>query len=239
LAQKSRAGHNLADNPFYRQYTAPLDTTAVAGLPDLQGSGRLRDLKEAASQSAALAAQLADLQANYRTHQQFDAELETLIQNWANTSDWSTTPVGFQVPAQFGGGSFSGLPLAETSPGLHLMRAPAILGGEMVPYAIIYQPDGITKEQLWGAYRIPLDGNAPPLPEKYLRAVYLIETLERYNGLTFIDFDPETGAITSGTGRAIPPEQAGGGSARNDTSETRRWQGGEEAANDREWRRAA
>ncbi len=203
---------NLADNPFYRQYPDHLDTTAVASLPDMQGSGRLRDLKEAATLSTTLASQLADLQTNYRSHEQFDAALDSLIQNWANTSDWSTTPVGYQAPTLFSGSDYSGLPIAETSPGLHLMQAPSVLGGGMVPYAIIYQPQGITKEQLWGAYRVPLSGTAPLLPEKYLRAVYLIETLERYNGLPFINFNIETGAVTTATGRAIPPEQAGGGS---------------------------
>lgn len=204
---------NFADNPFYREFPDHLDTTAVANLPDMQGSGRLRDLKEAATLSTALANQLADLQTNYRTHDQFEAELETLIRNWANTSDWSTTPVDYQAPTLFSDGDFSGLPIAETSPGLHLMQAPAILGGGMVPYAIIYLPDGIAKEQLEAAYRVPLDGSAPPLPEKYLRAVYLIETLERYNGLPFINFNIETGSVTNAAGTAIPPEQAGGGSA--------------------------
>jgi Ca2+-binding RTX toxin-like protein len=203
---------NFADNPFYRAFTGHLDTTAVANLPDMQGSGRLRDLKEAATISTTLANQLADLQANYRTHDQYAAALDSLILNWANTSDWQTTPVGFQAPTLLSGGNYSGLPIAQTSPGLHLMQAPAILGGGQVPYAIIYQPDGITKEQLWGAYRVPLNGSAPPLPEKYLRAVYLIETLERYNGLPFINFNIETGAITNGAGQALPPEQAGGGS---------------------------
>ncbi len=84
---------NLADNPFYRAFPDHLDTTAVASLPDMQGSGRLRDLKEAATLSTTLASQLADLQANYRTHDQYAAALDSLILNWANTSDWSTTPV--------------------------------------------------------------------------------------------------------------------------------------------------
>ena len=44
--------------------------------------------------------------------------------------------------------------------------------------------------------------------------------------------------LATGANRAIPPEQAGGGSARNVTSETRRWRGGGEAANG-EWRRVA
>ncbi len=234
---------DLADNPFYRAFPDHLDTTAVAGLPDMQGSGRLRDLREAATLSTALASQLADLQANYRTHDQFDAALDTLIQNWANTSDWSTTPVGYQAPTLFSGSGYSGLPIAKTSPGLHLMNAPAILGGGMVPYAIIYQPQGITKEQLWGAYRVPLSGTAPPLPEKYLRAVYLIETLERTNGQTFINYNIETGAVTTAIGTAVPPEQAGGGSVPVASLKSRRWRDGirfaREAANGESWRSAA
>jgi hypothetical protein len=36
-------------NPFYRQFPDHLDTTAVADLPDMQGSGMVRDLREAAT----------------------------------------------------------------------------------------------------------------------------------------------------------------------------------------------
>lgn len=44
------ANLNLADNPFYRQFsdTIPL-TDAAKALPDMQGSGALRDLREAMS----------------------------------------------------------------------------------------------------------------------------------------------------------------------------------------------
>ncbi len=38
---------NLATDTFHRQFTDPLDTTAVAALPDMQGSGAVRDLREA------------------------------------------------------------------------------------------------------------------------------------------------------------------------------------------------
>ena len=40
---------NLAANPFNREFTDPLDTTAVNHLPDMQGSGMVRDLREAAN----------------------------------------------------------------------------------------------------------------------------------------------------------------------------------------------
>ena len=38
---------NLAQDNFHRQFTTPLDTSAVATLPDMQGSGTVRDLREA------------------------------------------------------------------------------------------------------------------------------------------------------------------------------------------------
>jgi len=49
---------NLAGDTFHRQFTDTLDTSAVATLPDMQGSGAVRDLREAASLSPALAATL-------------------------------------------------------------------------------------------------------------------------------------------------------------------------------------
>ena len=55
---------DLAADFFRRQFTDHLDTSAVASLPDMQGSGALRDLREAASQSSALAATLGSLGPN-------------------------------------------------------------------------------------------------------------------------------------------------------------------------------
>ena len=36
-------------HPFYREFADKLDTTSVASLPDMQGSGKVRDLQEAAN----------------------------------------------------------------------------------------------------------------------------------------------------------------------------------------------
>jgi len=52
---------NLAGDTFHRQFTDTLDTRAVATLPDMHGSGAVRDLREAASLSPALAATLQGL----------------------------------------------------------------------------------------------------------------------------------------------------------------------------------
>ena len=45
---------NLASDTFHRTFTTPLNTTSVATLPDMQGSGVVRDLREAATQSTRL-----------------------------------------------------------------------------------------------------------------------------------------------------------------------------------------
>ena len=45
----SLADINLASDTFHRSFTSPLDTSAVATLPDMQGSGAVRDLREAVS----------------------------------------------------------------------------------------------------------------------------------------------------------------------------------------------
>lgn len=48
-------------NTFCREFADHPDTRAVANLPDLQGSGAVRDLREAASLSPELAATLSQL----------------------------------------------------------------------------------------------------------------------------------------------------------------------------------
>ncbi|PKO24724.1 MAG: hypothetical protein CVU35_07840 [Betaproteobacteria bacterium HGW-Betaproteobacteria-8] len=45
---------NLADNAFHREFPDQLDTSNVAHLPDMQGSGVVRDLREATTQSSTL-----------------------------------------------------------------------------------------------------------------------------------------------------------------------------------------
>lgn len=64
------------------QWTADLDTSAVSSLPDMQGSGRLRDLQEAATLSPTLASQLASLQSGYCAHDEFCAKVN--IRRWSD-----------------------------------------------------------------------------------------------------------------------------------------------------------
>jgi len=76
------ASLNLAENVFVRQFTTPVDTSLVANLADMQGTGSVRDLKEAAALSPELAALLVDV--NYST------DFEVVISKWAATSDMAT-----------------------------------------------------------------------------------------------------------------------------------------------------
>jgi hypothetical protein len=77
---------NLADDTFNRQFsdTVPL-TPEAQNLPDMQGSGLVRDLREAASQSGALAALLAQYAAAPTRAAQL-ALIDQVLDAWADTS---------------------------------------------------------------------------------------------------------------------------------------------------------
>jgi hypothetical protein len=84
---------NLAVDTFHRSFVDSIPLTAATqALPDMQGSGMVRDLREAASlQTAAgqvLAAKLAQF-TNATTHQAQMALLDDLITAWGNTSGYA------------------------------------------------------------------------------------------------------------------------------------------------------
>ena len=85
---------NLAENTFISQFTDTIPiSVAAAALPEMQGSGRVRDLREAASLSSTLATALgAYAAAPTRTAQV--AQLDALLKAWSNTSTLATTTTG-------------------------------------------------------------------------------------------------------------------------------------------------
>ncbi|PPK76541.1 hypothetical protein B0F87_103148 [Methylobacter tundripaludum] len=87
-AASGLADVNLADDTFHREFTDHLDTSAVAALPDMQGSGAVRDLREAASQSPELAATLAQLGPN-TTREQLKAAVGVILQQWADSANFN------------------------------------------------------------------------------------------------------------------------------------------------------
>ncbi|QDL56146.1 calcium-binding protein [Rhodoferax aquaticus] len=98
----------LANNNFYRQFTDdPALTTAALALPQMQGSGLVRDLRPALSlgnsQAAALQAKLTQF-AQDTTRDQQMANLDAVIQSWGNTSAMQTSVKTNRTLRNFGGG---------------------------------------------------------------------------------------------------------------------------------------
>jgi Ca2+-binding RTX toxin-like protein len=81
---------NLANNPFYREFTTPVAlTTTAQALPEMGGSGWVRDLREAMSlgtpQAAALTAAVQQFAAATTRDAQM-ALLDTVLRAWAETN---------------------------------------------------------------------------------------------------------------------------------------------------------
>ncbi|MER0044255.1 hypothetical protein ABRQ16_20825, partial [Pseudomonas sp. MGal98] len=79
------ANLDLASNPFYREYTNPNSAAAGSSLPELKGSGAVRDLRDAAASNSGLNSALSAY-AQAQTREQQLALVDTLIAEWASTS---------------------------------------------------------------------------------------------------------------------------------------------------------
>ncbi|MEQ1814631.1 MAG: hypothetical protein ABL860_09320, partial [Candidatus Nitrotoga sp.] len=93
-APQKMADINLALDTFHRTFTDTIPVTAqTAVLPDMGGSGKVRDLREAASlQTAAgltLATRLSDY-SNATTREEQLTQLDQLISAWGDTAEFGT-----------------------------------------------------------------------------------------------------------------------------------------------------
>lgn len=108
LGETSQLGDiDLIENTFFRTFANPLDTTAVAHLPDMRGSGQIRDLREAATLSPALVQLLSSFVADTAYSGQ-KAKLGEIIKAWSDTSTMKTTFTG----------AFDGHPLSVSFAGI-------------------------------------------------------------------------------------------------------------------------
>ncbi|MFU6378777.1 hypothetical protein ACM792_26610, partial [Metapseudomonas otitidis] len=84
------ANLDLASNPFYREFTDPiaLDDAAKA-LPDMKGSGAVRDLREASMLNTELKTLLATY-AQAQTREEQMGLLDKLIAEWAKSANYQT-----------------------------------------------------------------------------------------------------------------------------------------------------
>ncbi|AJE21032.1 Rhizobiocin/RTX toxin and hemolysin-type calcium binding protein [Azotobacter chroococcum NCIMB 8003] len=88
--QSLAANLDLASNPFYREYTDRIELSEeVAALPDMKGSGAVRDLQEAAMLDAGLRNVLAEY-SQATTREQQLALIDKLLAEWASSSDFRT-----------------------------------------------------------------------------------------------------------------------------------------------------
>lgn len=82
---------NLAADTFHRQFTtAILPTPETAALPDMRGSGAVRDLREAATQSSTLQTLLAQYSAAPTRAAQL-VLIDQMLDVWADTSGYAET----------------------------------------------------------------------------------------------------------------------------------------------------
>jgi len=93
------ANLDLASNPFYREFLDKLQINkAVEGLPDMHGSGAVRDLRKAASQSKKLAGLLKQY-SNSPTREKQRALLGNILSTWADTAGYPSLAQRLQTAA--------------------------------------------------------------------------------------------------------------------------------------------
>jgi Ca2+-binding RTX toxin-like protein len=184
---ETAANLELALNPFYRQFTDAITLTEQARLlPEMQGSGRVRDLREAVSLSPELAASLsAYAQQTTRAGQM--AQMGGLLSTWGATSGMATSVE--QASAQ-------GYRLLYLNPGELIHEYESLL-----PY---WDADenglaGLTAEQRQTLTQIKT---------QQAEIAQRIGTLERFNGMSFVTVDAN--GVTTGQGWRLDAENTPG-----------------------------
>jgi hypothetical protein len=124
---------NFKVNPFYRAFVKPIALTSeVEALPDMRGSGMVRDMREAASISPIFAQKLAEY-ATANTREAQLLRLDDLVNAWGNTTNFPNMKIRaaandydltiedmdvkhlslFTAMEQFNGDSFFAMPWEE------------------------------------------------------------------------------------------------------------------------------
>ncbi|MFC5771594.1 calcium-binding protein, partial [Thauera sinica] len=168
------ANLDLASNPFYREFTNPIQITEqAAALPDMGGSGRVRDLREAASQSS----RLADLLDQFSRASTRDAQLallDELLDAWADTSGMAED-LDSRYPGSF---AFLYMGFGNVTRDKNLTSQTSYLGG--------YVPDA-GNGMLTAEYR--------SLVAEWSNKIHI---LEAFNGEYFFDLPTQNGELRPG-----------------------------------------
>ena len=191
----------LASNPFYRQFidTVPLSAEAAL-LPILQGSGAVRDLREAASLNTALITDINGLTGTTRS--QMMDKLDALIQHWADSSPMQTSYDKVAALAD---------PLSQLS-GNHphlLFNVPGITALELQTLQLEYISSDSVQVMLNKATPGFDTNHYSTMKAEVERFGKMMSVLEKFNGMTFLDF-PVTGGASLSNGQRFNLVNPGG-----------------------------
>ncbi|MDY0011255.1 MAG: calcium-binding protein [Rhodocyclaceae bacterium] len=208
------ANLDLASNPFYRAFTDSLPITEqAAGLPDMGGSGLVRDLREAASLSAGLATVLAQFSAATTRDAQM-ALLDEVLEAWGETSGLGSFAeraaaarkvnndhfIGYDISFEvFGSLSRKADLYEEVLPGQIALRDDLV--GDIEP-----GEDGLGSANFNGD-RLVRTPEFDAVRSKWLAQ---LSVLEAFNGQSFFSL-PEEAAQGGATGLTVANGGAGGG----------------------------
>ncbi|MCH2218836.1 MAG: hypothetical protein MK097_00675, partial [Dechloromonas sp.] len=106
VSDRTAGNLELVDNPFYREFTTAIPhTAAAAAMPEMRGSGMVRDMREALSLGNANSTSLASVLQQYTQAKTRDAQialLDQLIFRWGDTSTMQTSITTDRRPSATG-----------------------------------------------------------------------------------------------------------------------------------------
>lgn len=168
---------DLAENSFYRQFTDPVPlTTEALALPEIRGSGAIRDMREAASLSLDFAQRLTDYSQATTRDQQL-VQLDGLISAWAQTSAQATS-----------------VELAQEKGYQLIYLAPGMSSGDYENYLGNWNADPGTLNVLSDEDRAHLEA----LQAEQAQLIGMLGTLERFNGQPFVSVQEQGVVLGSG-----------------------------------------
>jgi hypothetical protein len=173
---------DLAQNPFYREFADNIPLTATTQhLPDMQGSGAVRDLRQAASLSGALASSLqAVVSAGSQSRASLMNSLDGVIEQWAKSSGFANSKTQAETKGYHLHYLLAGMnPLELTGPG-----------------ATGNAGDMVTPEQR-AAWQAKMD--------RITHLEKLLAVLEPFNGMTFVNV--EAAGARTGLGMLAAPQE--------------------------------
>ncbi|MDR0776808.1 MAG: hypothetical protein LBE81_09255, partial [Azonexus sp.] len=198
---------DFASNPFYRQFTNPIPLSeAAAALPDLHGSGMVRDLREAATLDAALVADIQSLDGLSRS--QMMSQLDALLAHWAGTANFETSN---QRVAKL-----IDIPYLPDFEMRIVYRVPGMTNSELTLMQLQEMGQGgyANTQQIKNSTGFNAAHYAQMKAESE-RVSKMLDVLETFNGQTFLNF-PNNGGVRMGNGQIVNlsnPGQASGPSS--------------------------